>query len=229
MARARQTLTSLLHEDLIGIFILVAGLCLFLLPIPLEQGGVSQYASARLVVPTVIGFLITVAFVFWELRFAKRPLLPVEVFTNRTLVSVLGGTCFLSSRLLVPPADQTGLANTVLVMGMTVGLSYFFTFLMVGSDFSVSNGTYISMILSLLLQLMGVVYGAVVIRFRRIKWILLLGLGLHLVGRGIQYAFPDPETQLGGLIASQILAGIGSGVSIHFLTVMQAVVDVKGQ
>lgn len=91
VARARQTLTSLLHEDLIGIFLLAAGISLFLLPIPLKQGGVSEYTSAQLIMPTIIGFLVIVAFIVWEVRFAKLPLLPLEVLTNRTMISALGG------------------------------------------------------------------------------------------------------------------------------------------
>jgi hypothetical protein len=91
---------TLLKQDYIGICLLVAGNCLFLLPIPLEQGGVSSYGRASVVAPTVIGFVLIILFGVWEVFFAKNPIAPSRLLSNRT---VMGAICGEFDRSLCHP------------------------------------------------------------------------------------------------------------------------------
>ena len=77
-------------QDLIGIFILVAGICLFLLPIPIKQANAEDLGSATVIAPTVIGFVLLLLFPVWEMKYAKYPLMPLRILKNRTVVG-----CFL--------------------------------------------------------------------------------------------------------------------------------------
>lgn len=120
-------------------------------------------------------------------------------------------------------------ANLVSSIGSILASTYFYVFLIVQSDLSISSASYIGMTMSLVAQFSDLVYGAVVVRFPRVKWFMVVGLALQLLGRGVQYALPDPDPQMGGLIASQVLVGLGTGIEIHYITAMQAVVAVKGQ
>lgn len=88
-SQKRQLWTHLREQDLFGILLLTAGIALFLLPIPLEQGGISQYASARLITPTALGFLLLLLLVVWEFKFARNPVIPRRVLSQRTIASVM--------------------------------------------------------------------------------------------------------------------------------------------
>jgi hypothetical protein len=90
---------TLLNQDYIGICLLVAGNCLFLLPIPLEQGGVSAYGHASVVAPTVIGFVLIILFGVWEVFWAKNPIAPRRLLANRTVMGAICGEFFRSSSL----------------------------------------------------------------------------------------------------------------------------------
>lgn len=94
-ARATELLRELKKQDIVGIFLLVAGCALFLLPIPLEIRGVAYYDTAGVITPTAIGAVLLICFFVWELRFAKRPFLEKRLLTN---ISILG--CMASKQNL---------------------------------------------------------------------------------------------------------------------------------
>jgi hypothetical protein len=91
---------TLLNQDYIGICLLVAGNCLFLLPIPLEQGGFSAYGHVSVVAPTVIGFVLIILFGVWEVFLAKNPIAPRRLLANRTFMGAICGKFDYSSGLL---------------------------------------------------------------------------------------------------------------------------------
>ena len=89
VARAKEVFKALRQVDLVGILLFIAGISLFMLPIPLEQGGVKEYATARLLAPTILGFILLIIFGVWEARFAKQPLLSRKILSSWTIVAVL--------------------------------------------------------------------------------------------------------------------------------------------
>ncbi|KAK4090936.1 hypothetical protein Purlil1_4516 [Purpureocillium lilacinum] len=207
-SQKRQLWTHLREQDLFGILLLTAGIALFLLPIPLEQGGISQYASARLITPTALGFLLLLLLVVWEFKFARNPVIPRRVLSQRTIASVMASNAFQYA-------------------GINAAAAYFYPFLMVCSDLSISNATYITLIVGVVCQLMGLVYGFIMARYKQMKWIYVSGLAIALLGRGLQYEFVDPRTQMAGLVVSQLVAGIGFGVGIQGLTIAQGSANPK--
>jgi hypothetical protein len=114
------------------------------------------------------------------------------------------------------------LANMFQYMSFTVAMTYFFTYIMVCSDMSISHGTYISYVYVLVAQVLGLGYGFLIAGFKQPKWFFLGGTAIALLGRGLHYAFMDPHTQLTGLIMSQVVFGIGFGNNMQALTIAQA-------
>ncbi|KAK6849425.1 hypothetical protein PG995_013258 [Apiospora arundinis] len=88
-ASQREVLASI---DYVGGFLSTAGLTLFLAA--LTWGG-NQYAwdSVHVVVPLVLGIVLIIAFVYWEVRGAKTPMFPRRLWANpRALNCVLAMT-----------------------------------------------------------------------------------------------------------------------------------------
>lgn len=80
-APAKETLKEL---DWTGCFLIAAGAILFLLG--LESGASHQHSwtSAYTLCMIIFGVFLLAAFMIWEWRFAKVPLIPIQVFASRT-------------------------------------------------------------------------------------------------------------------------------------------------
>jgi hypothetical protein len=217
-SRTKVLWTTLIQQDYIGICLLVAGICLFLLPISLEQGGVSAYRSARVTAPTVVGFLLFILFGVWEVFFASHTITPRQLLMNRTIMGALCGEFDHPSKSM----SLMTLANMFQYISFVVALTCFYTYILVCSKISISNGTYIAHANSLVAQSMGLVYGFLVAGFKQPKWFYMGGAAIALLGKELHYAFMDPQKHLAGLIVSQIIFGVGFRNNIQALTIAQA-------
>lgn len=106
--------------DILGIFLLVAGMSLLLIPLALTGSfNPGRWREASFIAMFVLGFIFTGFFVVWDLKFAKRPLMPHQIVTDRTagiacliqLLDFLGHTLFnvfFSSYLQVAPNYSPG-------------------------------------------------------------------------------------------------------------------------
>lgn len=81
--RAEGALQKLRRVDWVGAVVFVASITAVLIPI--TWGGVMySWSSWRTLVPLVVGFAGLAGFGCWEIYGATEPLIPLEVFTNRT-------------------------------------------------------------------------------------------------------------------------------------------------
>nr|KAJ3418023.1 hypothetical protein HK105_000462 [Polyrhizophydium stewartii] len=124
---------SLKRVDFVGTAILVAGVITFLIPI---QGGGTQFEwnSPIVISLFIVGGLLLIAFVFVELKFAKEPIMPLELFTNRHAVATFAtsmflGMSFLGAIFYTPvffqvvngdTATQAGINTIPLIFGMVI-------------------------------------------------------------------------------------------------------------
>ena len=76
-------------QDWIGLFLLVAGCALLLLPIPLETLGVDYYDTATVIAPTAVGAVVLIVFIVWEARLAKNPFLSPRILRNGTVLGCM--------------------------------------------------------------------------------------------------------------------------------------------
>lgn len=87
--RATAFLKELKEIDIAGLFLLVVGSALFLLPIPLETRGVDYYDTVAVITPTAVGAFMLIMFFVWEVRFAKKPLFERRLLTNPSVLGCL--------------------------------------------------------------------------------------------------------------------------------------------
>lgn len=69
-----------------------AGLALVLIPISLAPSNENNWKNPDTIVELVIGGVCLIAFVVWELMWARYPILSMSVLKSRTVVFGLIGT-----------------------------------------------------------------------------------------------------------------------------------------
>jgi MFS family permease len=112
---------------------------------------------------------------------------------------------------------------------VSVTLPYFFSYLVVASNLSVSHATYIAQSLSIVSSVVAVAIGWLVAIFKRGKWIFVSTAAIFLLGMGLLYGFHDPMTQRGTLVGAVVLAGIGlGGNSGNAFALVQSVLEPRG-
>jgi len=93
--------------DYLGAFLLILGMLLFLMGIS-WGGALHPWKSAHVISTIVIGFLLLVAFVLYEIYMPlKEPLVPMELFKNRTwniciILWALGASVYYANAILWP-------------------------------------------------------------------------------------------------------------------------------
>lgn len=65
--------------------------------VALQSGGYTHpWKSAAVLCPLIIGILLIVAFVYWEWKGAKYPIVPKEIFAGQRIVGLSFGIAFVS-------------------------------------------------------------------------------------------------------------------------------------
>ncbi|KAK9900499.1 MFS general substrate transporter [Cystobasidium minutum MCA 4210] len=184
--------------DLVGLVLLAASMALILLPFTLAGGVSSQWKTAKIIAMLVIGFVVALpAFLIWEKKFAKHPLVPFYLLKERT---VLAG----------------------LVLAMMLNGSWYlqgdfgYTILYVAFDQSVLSATRISSLYSFTSVCVGVALGIATRYIRRLKWFVVGGACLFMVAFGILLHFrgggAPGAANVAGYIGGQILLGVSGGL-----------------
>ncbi|RBA19224.1 hypothetical protein FPRO05_10153 [Fusarium proliferatum] len=94
IVQARQVLYVRL--DIVGAFLLLAGLAMTLLPLSITgRRNTEKWTEPSSIVLLVVGVLTFIAFLVWDGRYAKKPIVPFRMIKNRNVilacVSVAGG------------------------------------------------------------------------------------------------------------------------------------------
>ncbi|RSL93703.1 hypothetical protein CEP52_013090 [Fusarium oligoseptatum] len=180
--------------DVIGLITLVSAFSLILAPLTVAGGTVSHWRSWYIILPLTLGLCSIVAFVFWEQRGAKHPLIPFHLLRDRGVWSALA-------------------VRSLLNFAWYTQGNYLYTVLIVAFDFSVENATRILSFFSFFGVITGVLAGLVIFKIRRLKFIIVGGTCLFMVAFGVLIAYPgDPaKSSQYGIIAAQVLLGVAGG------------------
>lgn len=81
----------IIEFDAIGIFLVCAGMVIFLLPFSIASTYASSFASAEVISMIVVGIVCLALFVLWERFCAPLPFVPWRLLSNRTVL----GACIL--------------------------------------------------------------------------------------------------------------------------------------
>lgn len=193
----RTILQSIIHYsiefDLFGLLLITAGLALFLLPFSLYSFQADGWRSPMIICMLVFGFLLLIAFGVWEKLWAPTKFIPWELLTDRTVVgaNVLAAVLFTSFYLWD---------------------SFFYSFLIVVNNQTVTHASYITNIYSIGACFFAIPVG-LYIRWRgRFKNIaLFFGVPLTILGVALMLHFRQPNTNVGYLVMCQIFIAFAGG------------------
>lgn len=84
--------------DAVGLLIIAAIFAFILVPLTLAGGNGSQWSTPNIIVPLVIGVVICIpAFVVWELKFARHPVMPFRILRDRQVIAALSVALLLNT------------------------------------------------------------------------------------------------------------------------------------
>lgn len=98
-------LNALVDLDLFGLLLFASGWSLMLIPLTLVNNATNTWNSPKIIAMITIGCALLVAFVWYEAKVARLPIIPFRFFKNRTVVCacVIGFFDFVSFYLQVSP------------------------------------------------------------------------------------------------------------------------------
>jgi SIT family siderophore-iron:H+ symporter-like MFS transporter len=187
---------ELLHQvDAVGLVALVFSFSLVLAPLTITSETISRWHDPHIIAPLATGLVIAVAFVMWEQRGARYPLVPFHLLTDRGVWGALA-------------------VRSLLNFAWYTQGNYLYTVLVVAFDFPVESATRIGSFFSFFGVLSGVVTGLIIFKIRRLKYVIVVGTCVFMASFGLLIKFPGgaSSTSQWGLIGGQILSGLAGGL-----------------
>jgi MFS family permease len=185
----------MIEFDVLGVFLLTAGLALFLLPFTIAGAAEDDWKSPHIIVMLVVGFCCLVAFVLAERFLAPVPFLPWEMLSDRTVV----GACLIDATYQI---------------AYYCWASYFTSYLQVVFGTSLATAGYISSIFDVVSGVWLFVVGFAISGTRRFRWLLWIAVPLYLLGAGLMIYFRRPNFSVGYTIMCQIFIAFAGGTMI---------------
>ncbi|KAF2006050.1 MFS general substrate transporter [Amniculicola lignicola CBS 123094] len=191
-----QSVVFYLREfDAPGAFLLAAGLVIFLLPFTLADSAPNGWSTGYIIAMLVLGFVLLIAFGLHERFTAKKPFLPYNLLTSRT---VMGG-CLLSFTYQI---------------SYYAWASYFTSFLQVVSNLTIAEAGYVSATFDVLSGVLLLGIGFIISKTGYFRWLLFVAVPFYLLGQGLMIHFRQPGTSVGYLVMCQIFIAIGGAIII---------------
>ncbi|CAI7588275.1 unnamed protein product [Penicillium bialowiezense] len=181
--------------DVIGIFLMISGLILFLISFNIAGNTENQWRSAKIIALMVVGFFVLIAFVAYERWFATKPFIPSHLLINRTVI----GACLLDITYQVSYYCWS---------------TYFTSFLQVVYGTSLTQAGYISAIFDFMDPIWLIGCGFLIRVTGRFKWLLMCAVPLYILASGLMIYFRSPGHSVGYMCMCQIFLAVGGGTLI---------------
>ncbi|KAB2570296.1 Siderophore iron transporter mirB [Lasiodiplodia theobromae] len=185
----------IIEFDILGTFLLTAGLALFLLPFTIASTTDKGWNSASMIVMLVIGILCLFAFAAVERWVAPVPFLQWEMLATRTIL----GAC---------------LVDATYQISYYCWNDYWTSYLQVVYGVSIETAGYISNIFDVVsgVWLLGV--GLCIKKTGRFRWLLLWAVPLYILGIGLMIYFRQPHWGVGYNVMCQVFLALSGGTMI---------------
>ncbi|UNI17626.1 hypothetical protein JDV02_003956 [Purpureocillium takamizusanense] len=194
--RWAQAAVRVLHEiDAFGLLLLGFGWSLLLLSFSLKTYAVGGWRNPSLVAMMVVGGLLLIAYVVYEVKWARMPSAPRRLIFNKT---------FLMAVII---------DGFYMLAGQIRGL-YWSSYVLIAKPWSYQDWVYYGNTLTLALCVFGVVAGLIQRWTHRYKALQLLGLALKIVGMGIMLDGRRATVDTAPMVISMILVGCGGAFSV---------------
>jgi MFS family permease len=188
---------KLLHEglvdiDIIGLVILGVSFSLILLPLTLAKDGDGGWANGGIIAMLVVGFVLLIAFVLFEVYLAPKPLMTRSILKNRTFLAAVSIYTF----------NQ---------MASAVRNTYLSSYIYVIKEWSTYNWTIFLGITTMGLSIMGPIVGLIQRSTHRYKTMMVFGAVSRLIGYGLLVQNNGSMVQdTARLVVAQLVFCLGS-------------------
>ncbi|KZT25469.1 drug:h+ antiporter [Neolentinus lepideus HHB14362 ss-1] len=171
--------------DFVGLVLFGLAVYLVLIPFTLAKENGSGWLS-------VLGCVLFGLFIVWERKFAKRPLFPLRLVHNWSVVAacLIGFTDFVSFYLT---------------------FTYLYSFILVVKTWTLIEANYFLQTQMLGLTVAGIMVGILMRYLQRYKPLLIFGLCIRLLGVGLMVRSRGAKGSTFELVLTQLLQGAGGG------------------
>ncbi|PSN59751.1 putative siderophore-dependent iron transporter [Corynespora cassiicola Philippines] len=181
--------------DLPGVVLFAGGLVVFLLPFTLARSAPNGWNTDYIIAMIVVGFLILVAFGFYETYLAPAPFLKNKFLMDRTVI----GACLI---------DMT------YQISYYCWNSYFTSFLQVVCNLGIAEAGYVNSTFQVVSGVLLFIVGYLIRRTGRFKWLFYVTVPIYTFGLGLMIYFRRPNQSIGYIIMCEIFISIGGSVFI---------------
>lgn len=179
--------------DFIGLLLSCVTFGCILIPFTLAGGLQTQWKTAHIIVPEVIGWVVALPlYLVWEIKFAKNPLTPWDLIKDRGILFALIIAFFI---------------NFIWYMQG----DYMYTVLVVAVNESIKSATRITSLYSFVSVITGTILGVFIIKIRRTKPFIVFGAAMWFLSFGLLVHFRGDSSSHSGIIGSLCLLGFGAG------------------
>lgn len=184
--------------DVVGILLVICVLGFILVPFTLAGGVKSKWQQGSIIAPLVVGFVLIPPFIWWEKSFARFPIIPFSLITDRGVWSALFIGILIDFVWYMPN-------------------DYMYTVLIVSMRASIKAATRIVSLYSFVSVIVGPLLGLLVVKVRRLKGFIIFGVAMWFIALGLLVHFRgdndgiESEKYLDGVIGALCLMGFGAG------------------
>ncbi|KAK0391591.1 hypothetical protein NLU13_1091 [Sarocladium strictum] len=182
--------------DLAGLLILATGLSLFLLAFNLYSYQADQWKSPMIICFIIFGFLLIVAFGFWEKYGAPVSFVPWHLLKNRTVIFTY--TMAFS-----------------LYTAWYIWDTYLYSMLIVVFNQPITYAGYINNTYTMGSCTCSIIYGLALRYYGKLKvYSVTLGVPLTILGVGLMIHFRQPDVNIGYIVMCLIFIAFGGGILV---------------
>lgn len=184
---------GLIDIDILGLIILGVSFALLLLPLTLAEDAENGWESANIIAMLVVGFVLLIAFVLYEMYLAPVPLMSQRVLNNRAFIA----------GVIVFTFNQTA---------SSVRNTYFSSYIYVIKEWTTYQWTIFLGITTMGLSLLGPIVGLIQRHTHRYKSMMMFGAAARMIAYGILVngASGSMTQDTGRLVAAQLIFCLGS-------------------
>ncbi|EHK49393.1 hypothetical protein TRIATDRAFT_50845 [Trichoderma atroviride IMI 206040] len=187
--------TNLEEIDAFGLILLGFGWSLLLLPFSLKTYAEHGWRNQSLIAMMILGGLFLIAYVVFEMKFARVPSAPRRLVFNKTFIMAI-------------------IIDSFYMLAGNIRSLYWSSYVYVAKPWSYQDWVYYGNTLTLALCITGPFVGLAQRWTHRYKLIQIVGLGIKIIGIGIMLDGRVAAISTGALVMSSILVGIGGSMSV---------------